>query len=102
MEITKIQQDGNTVLKVEGALSIYEAGELKKGLSANIADDVTLDLSNVETCDTAAVQILVSACKSAARAGKSFASVSYSAGVENAFEQVGLNCKNIFNCNKET
>ena len=102
MEITKTQQDGNAILKIEGSLSIYEAADLREELLANVIGDLTLDLSEVDVCDTAGVQILVAAGKSADRAGKSFTAVGYSAGVKEAFGQVGLNCQEIFNGNKET
>jgi len=60
-------------LRIEGEMSIYQAGELKRTLHAPVANGVVLevDLSAVTELDTSGLQLLVLAKKAAqARQGE--------------------------------
>ncbi len=72
MAFTTEEKDGRTILKVEGALSIYEASALREALLACLENDagLELDLGSVTECDTAGLQLLYAARKTA-RKGKS-------------------------------
>lgn len=61
------------VLRLAGGLGICETEQLHRTLveALNKASSLTLDLSEVETCDTAALQLLYSARITAERSGKS-------------------------------
>jgi anti-anti-sigma regulatory factor len=59
-------------LKLEGALHISTADELRKALANGLAEapELVLDLSGVEACDTASFQLLCAARRSAALMNK--------------------------------
>lgn len=71
MEILR-QDDG--VVQVRGELHISEAEELRSALLYGLAavPSLGLDLSGVDSCDTASFQLLCSLQKSAERDGKQF------------------------------
>ena len=65
MQIAKGENGG--VLRVEGRLSIGEVAQLQETLCHRLAEmsNLVLDLSGVESCDTAALQLLYAARKTA-------------------------------------
>ena len=67
MPFVREDTQGNTRLKIRGALSIYEAAELRQELLARLEDntDLELDLEGVTECDTAGLQLLWAARKTA-------------------------------------
>ena len=64
--------ESGSVLHISGNLSIETAEELRAAMLDPLAaaSDISLDLSAVEACDTAALQLLCSACKTAQARGK--------------------------------
>ena len=63
MQITKDEDGG--VLRIQGELSIGEVAELRETLCNSLAEKsrLVLDLSGIDSCDTAALQLLYSARK---------------------------------------
>lgn len=93
MTITKENQDDGALVTVEGALSIYEAAALHQRLLEgfrNDAAEVVLDLSRVDECDTAGVQLLCSARRTATRSGKPLRIHGSSEAVTEAILALGL------------
>jgi anti-anti-sigma factor len=89
MEIVK--DESGTVLKIEGALDIGVAEELHKALLESLDDRVRmLDLSGVESCDTAALQLLCAARKTGERQGNRLRFAGISAAVANSCTALGL------------
>ena len=70
MHITKDESGG--VLKIGGNLSIETTEELRAALLDLLAaaSDISVDLSGVEACDTAALQVLCYSGKTAVGRGK--------------------------------
>ena len=67
MELNLTKDNNEALLKVEGELSIYEVSKLKELLMSAFedAEKIVVDLADADTCDTASLQMLVSAGKSA-------------------------------------
>jgi anti-anti-sigma factor len=63
VQITKDENSG--VVRIQGALSIGEVAEMREALCHSLSEksNLVLDLSAVESCDTAALQLLCSARK---------------------------------------
>ncbi|MBW2107148.1 MAG: STAS domain-containing protein [Deltaproteobacteria bacterium] len=72
MEIKKTESDNGATLSITGSMTIYDASELRQHLLACLEEHpgMILDLSGVEDCDTAAIQVLCAARKSAELTGK--------------------------------
>jgi len=79
-------------LRLAGALDIYAAAGLRDELARALQQPatITIDLSDVESCDFTTIQLLCSARRSAEQAGKSFAVTSLSQGVSRACAALGL------------
>lgn len=90
LNITRGDSDG--VLRIAGSADIGTAEALQAALADQLsrASSLTLDLSAVEACDTAAIQLLYSARKSAVRYGKSFSICAISCEVRRVAELLGL------------
>jgi len=84
------EHDG--VLKIAGDVGINEVEELHRLLRdfVGAAPRPTVDLSGVETCDTAALQLLTAARKTAERAGKPFDFVGLSPAIRDVSAVLGL------------
>ncbi len=69
-----IKDEASRVLKISGELEICGAEELRKVLLDLVCEELSpaVDLSEVESCDTTALQLFVSAGKTAARSDKQF------------------------------
>jgi anti-sigma B factor antagonist len=90
MSISKTDNTG--VIRLPGALEIYEAETLRSALLEQLAasSELVLDLGSVESCDTAGAQLLLSARRAAALAGKSFRCVHVPAAVTEVWAKLGL------------
>ena len=86
------RDESGQVLKLAGVLEIAMAEELHTALRDFIyeAAGPVIDLSEVEACDTAALQLLCSARKTAEGAGKPFALRGVPAAIEGAGAAHGL------------
>ena len=80
------------ILKISGSVEITGAKELQDGLRDFIdgTSRAILDLSEVDSCDTAFLQLLCSARKTAERSGKQFELSGLSAAVRDASAALGL------------
>lgn len=80
------------LLRIEGEMTIYQAAELKQTLAATLAqcDELEIDLSAVTEIDTAGVQLLISAKKTAQSLQKELHLRGHSAAVLDAFELLDL------------
>jgi anti-anti-sigma factor len=90
MQITKHKT--NDVLELAGVLDIGVSAELRQALQTHLGSSANpqLDLSAVDTCDTTALQLLCSATRSAAFAGKTLEIVKLSPAVADACATLGL------------
>jgi anti-anti-sigma factor len=81
-----------STLSIEGELSIYRAGEWRESLQAALADggDLTLDLAQVTEIDSAGVQLLMAAQKTAQATERRLHLVRPSAAVQEVFATLGL------------
>ena len=82
-----------TGLTVKGNCLIQELDPLEKSLGELVESDrnsIQLDLSNVETIDTAGIQLLASCRNSALARGKTFSISSMSDSVRDALQLTGL------------
>lgn len=90
MAFIREEKDGQVLLKIEGAMTVYEVvsfrDELADCLKTN--DGLILDLDDVKDCDTAGIQLLYSALKTAKDIGKAFTVAGFSNAVEAAMERV--------------
>lgn len=79
-------------LRIEGELTIYRAAELKDTLLAAVAanDTLEIDLSAVEEFDTAGVQLLMLAKRTATATGHTLRLTGHSAPVLDVFELLDL------------
>jgi anti-sigma B factor antagonist len=86
------QQRKSAVLRVEGEMNIYKAAELKQMLLAAIAPGETLeaDLSGVTEMDTAGLQLLMLAKKTAQGGGGDLKLLNHSPAVVDIFELLNL------------
>jgi anti-sigma B factor antagonist len=78
--------------RLDGELTIYRAAELRVALQAALAPagDLELDLSGVTELDSAGVQLLLSAKKTAAATQRRLRLVNHSAAVLDVFELLNL------------
>lgn len=84
------EHDG--VLKIAGDVGINDVEELHRVLRdfVGAASRPTVDMSGVESCDTAALQLLTAARKTAERAGKPFDFVGLSPAIVDVSAVLGL------------
>jgi anti-anti-sigma factor len=82
------------VLRLSGALDIYGAESLRDTLQARLrsGDDgeIVVDLGDVGTCDTSAIQLLLSTRRTAAGSGRALRFVNLSAGVRGSCKRLGV------------
>ncbi len=98
MAITREDKDGNIALRIEGALSIYEAAALRGEILSCLEEDtgLELDLEGVTECDTAGLQLLWAARKTAAEAKKALHIVNTPQPVLDALQGAGLRSEEPF------
>lgn len=92
MPFTEKKENGTIYLKVEDALTIYDAAALRETLlkCLRAEEDVALDLSETTGCDTAGLQLLCSLRKSAERLGKQVRVADASRAVFDTLAAAGL------------
>ena len=75
-----------------GDLDLYNVETAREALLNHLSDKrgLELDLSGVETCDTAGLQVLVAAQRSAVASRKAFLIQSPSPAIEKCGERLGL------------
>jgi anti-sigma B factor antagonist len=83
---------GKIRLKIQGSLSIYEAAALREELLDRIAGetDLELDLGGVTECDTAGLQLLYAARKTARKRDKHLRVVGAPQAVLDTLRSAGL------------
>jgi anti-anti-sigma factor len=84
-------------VQVRGELHISEAQELRSALIGELAavSRLVLDLSEVDSCDTASLQLLCSLQKSAQCDGKELRLLAPSAAIHNATSVLGLSIEDL-------
>ena len=92
MELIREEKNDAAFLKIVGDMSIYHATSLRDGLLEQLSqfEEVTLDLTEVDNCDTAGVQLLLAARISAAETGKPFTISGISDSVQEALSRAGI------------
>lgn len=90
MEIT--EDESGHLLKLAGWLDIREADQLREALQDFTDGDLNsaIDVSGVEGCDTAALQLLYSARKTVENAGRRFQIAGLSGAVMETSAALGL------------
>ena len=85
-------QQKRALLRLEGELNIYKAAELKQSMLAAISPGTSLeaDLSGVTELDTAGLQLLMLAKKTAQEGGGDLKLVNHSPAVVDIFELLNL------------
>ena len=99
MAITRKEKDGTVTLKIEGSLSIYEAAAFREELLTCFEkfEDLTLVLNGVDDCDTAGLQLLCAARKTAEATGKTLTVSDAPQPVTDTLQSAGLNPDEILN-----
>lgn len=90
---TDNKRDGNRhALRIEGEMTIYRAAELKQTLLAllDAAGPLEIDLSSVTELDTAGVQLLIAAKKTAQAQQQELCLTAHSAAVLDVLEIFNL------------
>ncbi len=92
MSITRKDKDGCTFLKIEGAMSIYDAASIHKEFMEAFAacDTLTLDLHGVQDCDAAGIQVISAAGKTAEEEGKGFSISGVATAILDTINSAGL------------
>jgi anti-sigma B factor antagonist len=83
---------GQFTLRLTGDLDIYNVESAREALLDQVADKpgLDLDLAAVETCDTAGIQLLLAAQRSAIAAGKTFSIQAPAPALEKCGQLLGL------------
>ncbi len=92
MSLTRQEEDGCAIVKIEGAMSVAEAGAIRDELIECLEkyDGLTLDLEGVSGIDAAGLQLLHSARISAQSTGKSFVVANASNAAEESVVRAGM------------
>jgi anti-anti-sigma factor len=90
MDVTKDNTSG--VLKISGTLDIDTANQLRESLLDCFLrqPEVAVDLSQVDECDAAALQVLLAGRKESASACKAFRLIAVSPAITGTAEALGL------------
>ena len=85
-------KNGQCVIRIESEMTIYEAQDINTKLKQHIhaCDKIELGLEGVTELDTAGVQILLMAKRSAEQSGKAFHITSHSDAVVQVFELLNI------------
>ncbi|MGE0086874.1 MAG: lipid asymmetry maintenance protein MlaB [Desulfococcaceae bacterium] len=99
MAFIKEDRGGQSFLRLEGPLTVYEVGEMREVLLAALEGerDLLLDIAGICDCDTTGVQLLLSARKKARNEKKNFMIKGDSDAVRKAAERIGVSMESIFN-----
>ncbi|MDY6905492.1 MAG: STAS domain-containing protein [Thermodesulfobacteriota bacterium] len=92
MPLSINEKDGKRVVKINGAITVYDAMGLHRGLLNYLEtnDKLVLDLAAVKECDAEDVQLISSAIRSAKAAGKTFVIENASESVKAAARRAGV------------
>ncbi len=87
-----LSKDHTGVLKISGTLDIDTANALREALLDCLLrqPEVAADLSQVDECDTAALQVFLAVRRDAEAAGKTFRAIAASSAVTGTAEALGL------------
>ncbi len=87
-----IESTGAGSVRVAGVLDTYAAGALRDALARALGEQgaLSVDLSDVESCDFSTIQLLFSARRGAGQAGKTFTVTALSEGVARTCAALGL------------
>ncbi len=98
MAVIEEVKDGCAFLTITETLSIYEVEELKETMEKSLAkyNGLILNLKQVEECDTAGIQLLLSARKTAEQIGKGFEIDGASSELIRVTTLLGLNPEALF------
>lgn len=90
LQITALPE--SNTLRLTGDLDLYNVETAREALLDHLSDKAGLDLelAGVETCDTAGMQLLLAARRSAVASGKTFFIQTPSPAVERCSELLGL------------
>ena len=79
-------------LRLAGDLDIYSVEPARDAFGTNLAKlpGLNLDLAGISACDTAGLQLLIAARRSAVAAGKSFTILASAPAVEKCAELLGV------------
>ncbi len=97
MEYQKEITDGCARIRIEGEMTIYEAAELRAIFLQGFdeTNGLILDLNAVTECDTAGIQLMCSAHKTAKAHQKCFLVEGLSESVVNALSTSGISMERI-------
>jgi len=97
------ERDGKLLVIPEGPLTIYEVGGLHQTFAAGFQDHrgLLLDLTGVTECDTAGVQLLCSARKTAEEKDTPFGIIGIAPAVLKALDACGLVPEKVFDLKEE-
>ncbi len=86
-------KDGHAILKVNGRMTVSEAGSLRDKLVEcfDNYNGLILDLQGVEECDAAGIQLICSVLKTANAIEKPFSVTNASRAVTESVVRAGLN-----------
>ncbi len=97
MELTKSNNNESTILKISNKLSIYDMGNLHQELQSafDTAQEITIDLAETESCDSAAIQLMISAHKTAIEKNLSFIVSNPNEEITNFATNLGFDLKGL-------
>ncbi len=96
----KMKTKDNTI-KISGHLSIYEAADIQNKLLHSLAENnaIDIDLGDVDSCDVAGIQLLISAIKTGEKEEKQITISNISETFQETTRLVGLQQKIFFSSN---
>ena len=97
MKVTQTETQNKRILKFEGALIIQHAAKVHQELLPLVdADrDIELDLQGISECDTAGIQLLVAARKTAEKIGRQLSIQKIPPAVGQAMATAGISSDRI-------
>ncbi len=92
MTIKSEHKDGRTIIRIGDSLVITDVAALHQELIAGFEshEAVSLDMRGVDDLDTAGMQILISACRSAEKDGRAFSIEGMSDKAVKAVNRAGM------------
>ena len=97
MAFIKEDRGGKSFLRLEGPLTVYEVGEMREVLLVSMERDreLIVDIAGISDCDTAGVQLLISARKKTGNEKKKIFITGESEAVRKAAERIGVSMVSI-------
>lgn len=93
LELRTAHQDGRTTISAQGSIDLHSSDDLEERL-IELADagenEIVLDLTAVDFCDSSGLNVLVRAYKAAKRQGGTFRVTGAYGRVENVLRATGL------------